>query len=106
MSRARSRRIYARQRYLRELVEHNPARFHAEWGRRVESWADRTRRRANRHGAFTTVETAISELRGCGTQAIELEAADTERILTETATQAVARVVNPDLYVLRPKARG
>jgi hypothetical protein len=48
----------------------------------------------------------MSELRGCGTQAIELEAADTERILTETATQAVARVVNPDLYVLRPKARG
>jgi hypothetical protein len=106
MSRARSRRIHARQRYLRDLAAHSPALFHDEWSRRLESWAGMTQRRANRHGAFATVETALSELSGCGAQALQQEAAGTERVMTEAATRAVAQVVNPSLYVLSPRARG
>lgn len=106
MSRASSRRIHARQRYLRDLAENSPELFSAEWSRRLESWADAAGRRANRHGAFATVETAMSELRGCGAQALQQEATDTERVMTEAATQAVARVVNPSLYILSPRARG
>lgn len=77
--------------YLVSLASDDPARFAAEWERRLSSWLElirheagrwRTRKGETAPAVFAIVDEALAVLEGCGSSVYERYAKETHNLLT------------------------
>ena len=107
MSRAAQRRKARREQYLARLATTDPNRFHAEWNKRIVSWAGEIWKGAgllvDGHGesaqpVFRVVDKATGILSACGTDAVALAFRDTKETLANECCRALATHVDGRLY--------
>jgi hypothetical protein len=113
MSKGSLRRRARRRAYLWRPAKKNPEKFWAEWSERLESWSREADRRArlwrDEEGrrlpkAFSLVDEAMNELRGCGREAMALEGEETREMMADSCCRVVAQAYDHRLY--RLGARG
>ena len=109
MGKAAYRRKKRRQNYFKLLSLNQPELFREEWGLRIESWTKKIIRESNMFvyksgkkvgSVYEIVGYALNELKACGEKAFQMEAEDTEIILTEECNKAIARIVEPRMHRL------
>jgi len=114
MSKGSLRRRARRQAYLGRLAKESPEKFWVEWSKRLESWSREADRRArlwrDEEGhrlpkAFSLVDEAMNELRGCGGEAMGLEGEETCETMADSCCRAVAQAYDHRLYRLRAQGK-
>ena len=105
MSRARQRRIQARQNYLVRLAASDPIKFDAELRSRLKGWMHTIRDRADDLAADSShkvADQAVGEMQQLAASAPSTvaAAANVAAVIRHTAMAEVARVVEPRMAVL------
>ena len=105
MSRARQRRIQARQIYLARLAASDPIKFDAELRSRLKGWMQTIRDRADDLSADAShkiADKAVGEMRelAASSPSTVAAAANVAAVVRHTAMAEVARVVEPRMAVL------